>query len=211
MPPSGLIERLSAASGRDVSRETFERASAFVDLLKAEAERQNLIAPSTIETVWERHVLDSAQLVRFEPFPGAGWVDVGSGAGLPGLVIALLTQGPITLIEPRRLRAEFLRQAVNALGLSGRVTIDWGKVERVEGRFDVITARAVAGLDRLLAITAHLSKSKTVWVLPKGRNAQSELAQAQRNWQCDALVEQSCTDPESRILVLTRVGAKKRR
>lgn len=211
MPPGGLIERLSDAARRDVSRETFDRIAVYVDLLKAEAERQNLIAPSTIATVWERHILDSAQLVRFEPFATARWADIGSGAGLPGLVVALLTEGPITLIEPRRLRAEFLREAITTLGLSHRVTIDCVKAERAEGSYDVITGRAVAALDRFLAIARHLSKSETVWVLPKGKNAQSELAQAQRNWQCDALVEQSRTDPDSQILVLTRVGAKKKR
>ena len=211
MPPSGLIERLSEAAGRDVSRETFDRIAAYVELLKAGAERQNLIAPSTIETVWERHILDSAQLVRFESFPGARWADIGSGAGLPGLIVALLTEGPITLIEPRRLRAEFLHEAANTLGLSHRVSIEAAKVERVGGSFDVITARAVAALDQLLGIARHLSKSETVWVLPKGKNAQSELAQARRNWQCDALVEQSRTDPDSQILVLTRLGAKKKR
>jgi 16S rRNA (guanine527-N7)-methyltransferase len=161
--------------------------------------------------VWERHILDSAQLVCFEPFAGARWADIGSGAGLPGIVVALLTEGPITLIEPRRLRAEFLREAANTLGLSDRVSIDCAKVERAEGSYDVITARAVAPLDRFLAIAAHLSESETTWVLPKGKNAQSELAHAQRNWQCDALVEQSRTDPDSQILVLTRVGAKKKR
>ncbi len=211
MPPSGLISRLSEVSGRDVSRETSERISAYVDLLRAGAERQNLIAPSTIETVWERHILDSAQLIRFEPFGEASWADIGSGAGLPGLVVALMTKGPITLIEPRALRAEFLREAANTLGLSDRVRIECAKVERVEGRFDVITGRAVAALDRFLAIASHLSRSETMWVLPKGKNAQSELAQARRNWQCDALVEQSRTDPDSQILVLTRVGAKKKR
>ena len=211
MPPSGLIERLSEAAGRDVSRETFDRIAAYVELLKAGAERQSLIAPSTIETVWERHILDSAQLVRFEPFPGARWADIGSGAGLPGLIVALLTEGPISLIEPRRLRVEFLHEAANTLVLSDRISIEAVKVERVEGSFDVITARAVAALDQLLGIAQHLSRSETVWVLPKGKNAQSELAQAERNWQCDALVEQSRTDPDSQILVLTKVGAKKKR
>lgn len=211
MPPSGLIARLSDAAGRDVSRETCEHITTYVELLKGGAAQQNLIAPSTIETVWERHIVDSAQLVRFEPFAGARWADIGSGAGLPGLVVALLTDGPITLIEPRRLRAQFLCEAAISLGLSDRVSIECAKVERIEGTFDVITARAVAALDRFLAITSHLSKSETVWVLPKGKNAQSELAQAQRNWQCDALVEQSRTDPDSQILVLTRVGAKKKR
>jgi 16S rRNA (guanine527-N7)-methyltransferase len=200
-----------AASGRDVSRETFDRIALYVRILTQSAGGQNLIAPSTLGTIWERHVLDSAQLVRFEPFNGASWVDVGSGAGLPGLIVALLVKGPITLIEPRRLRAEFLSDVVSKLGLADRVTIECAKVERVQGKFDVITARAVAALDRLLAMTEHLSKSETVWVLPKGKNAQTELAQAQVNWHCDVRVEQSCTDPESQILVLTRVGAKKKR
>ena len=75
----------------------------------------------------------------------------------------------------------------------------------------MITARAVASLDTLLAMSQHLSTSETTWILPKGRNAQSELAQAKLNWHCDARVEQSCTDPDSEILVLTKVGARKRR
>ena len=185
------------------------RLAAYVDLLRDAAARQNLVAPSTLETVWERHILDSAQLLRFATANGT-WADIGSGAGLPGIVIAILSSNPITLIEPRRLRADFLVQTAQALGLSN-VSVDCAKVERVQGRFDVITARAVAQLDRLLAMAHHLATSSTLWVLPKGKGAQSELAQAQLNWHCDASVVQSCTDPGSEILVLTRVGAKKKR
>lgn len=203
-----MIQQLSAASGKDVPRETLERLEAYVELLKEEARRQNLIAPSTLEAAWDRHILDSAQLLRFEPFSGAAWVDIGSGAGLPGIVIALLASGPVTLIEPRRLRAEFLAQCIDRLFLGEKVTVKCSKVERAQGKFDVITARAVAALDRLIAIAEHLSHKETVWVLPKGRSAQSELALAKRNWHCDVRVERSCTDPESEILVLTRVGAK---
>ena len=206
-----MIDALEQVSGRAVSRETFDRLAAYVDLLKSEVASQNLIAPSTVDTVWERHVLDSAQLARFEPRDGRRWVDIGSGAGLPGMVLAILLQDPITLIEPRRLRAEFLQQAVGSLGLSDRVIVESAKVERVQGTSEVITARAVASVDALLAMSQHLSTSETVWILPKGRNAQSELAQAKLNWHCDARVEQSCTDPDSEILVLTKVGARKRR
>ena len=206
-----MIERIAAAAGRDVSRETIQLIEAYVELLKMGVAEQNLIAPSTFDTIWERHILDSAQVVRLEAFAGASWVDVGSGAGLPGIVVALLVKGPVTLIEPRRLRSEFLSDVIAKLGLANRVRVECAKVERVEGQFDLITARAVAPLDHLLAITEHLSKSGTAWVLPKGRNAQSELAQAKRNWHCDVRVEQSCTDPDSQILVLTRVGAKKKR
>ena len=206
-----MIEALKEAAGRDVSRETFSKIEAYVDLLRAEATRQNLIAPSTAGAVWDRHIVDSAQLVRFEPRRGVSWADIGSGAGLPGFIVALLTEGPISLIEPRRLRAEFLHATVQQLGLSKRVRIQCDKVERTSGSFDVITARAVASLDGLLTISHHLSTNETVWILPKGRNAQSELAQARRNWHCEARVERSCTDPDSEILVLTRVGAKKAR
>ena len=210
MSQGGLIDRLSGVSGLDVSRETFNRLEEYATLLREGAAEQNLVAPSTLDALWERHILDSAQLVRLAP-QGAAWADIGSGAGLPGIVLAVLITGPITLIEPRRLRAEFLQRTVDRLGLSERVSVQQDKVARVCGQFDVITARAVAALDQLLAIAHHLSKTGTVWVLPKGRNAQSELAQAQRNWHCDVRVERSCTDPESEILVLTRVGAKKKR
>ena len=126
------------------------------------------------------------------------------------MVLGILSSNPIRLIEPRRLRADFLSETAEALGLTN-VSVDCARVERVRGQFDVITARAVAQLDRFLAMADHLSNSGTVWVLPKGKNAQSELAQARLNWHCDVSVEQSRTDPESQILVLTRVGAKKKR
>jgi 16S rRNA (guanine527-N7)-methyltransferase len=206
-----MIAAIEEASGRPVSRETFDRLQAYVDLLTAESAKQNLIAPSTLASLWERHVLDSAQLARFEPRNGSSWTDIGSGGGLPGVILAILLEGPVTLIEPRRLRAEFLQRVVDRLGLADRVQVECSKVEKVTGTFDVITARAVAALDDLLRISCHLSGNETTWVLPKGRNAQTELAQARRNWHCEVRVEQSCTDPDSEILVLTKVGARKRR
>jgi 16S rRNA (guanine527-N7)-methyltransferase len=209
MPSRGMIEALSALSGRDVSRETFGRIEAFVDLLTAAAAEQNLIARSTLDGIWERHIFDSAQLVRFEPHPGASWLDIGSGAGLPGLVIALLVEGPVALVEPRRLRAYFLGHATEKLGLSDRVTIRQAKVERLAGRFDVITARAVAPLPRLLEISSHLSTKKTVWVLPKGRGARTELAEARQAWQGAFHVERSATDADSYIVVADGVGKRR--
>ena len=206
-----MIDLLVKAADADVSRETYARLQEYVRLLQHEALVQNLIAPSTLNDVWTRHIADSAQLMRYEPRVGSSWADVGSGAGLPGLVVGILASGPMTLIEPRRLRAEFLKTAVAELDLADRITVTHCKVERVEGQFDVITGRAVAALDGFLQIASHLSSFETTWVLPKGKGAQSELAQARRNWHCDVRVEQSCTDPESQILVLTRVGAKKSR
>jgi 16S rRNA (guanine527-N7)-methyltransferase len=206
-----VIDALERAAGRPVSRETMHLLQRYVDALREATHGQNLISATTLDSVWDRHILDSAQLVRFETSPSASWVDIGSGAGLPGIVIALLTHGPITLVEPRRLRAGFLTDTVTRLGLASRVTVEPGKVERVQGSFDMITARAVAPLDRLLKMASHLAHPGTVWALPKGRNAQSELAEAQRSWQCEARSEISCTDPDARILVLGKVRAKSQR
>jgi 16S rRNA (guanine527-N7)-methyltransferase len=203
-----MIDSLEQAAARPVSRETFERLRDYVARLKSEAPRHNLVSSSSLEHIWQRHILDSAQLLRFEPHTGASWLDVGSGAGLPGLVIACLTEGSVTLLEPRRLRSEFLRKTIDALGLMTRV--ECAKVERVGGCFDVITGRAVAPLSRFLEMSHHLSTEKTVWVLPKGRRAQSELAEAEHAWQGVFHVEPSVTDADSRIIVGTGVRAKTR-
>jgi 16S rRNA (guanine527-N7)-methyltransferase len=199
--------RLAEVAGRDVSRETIERLEAYVALLTEESRRQNLVSVSTLGDIWDRHILDSAQLIRFEPHPGASWVDIGSGAGLPGIVIACLVDGPVTLVEPRRLRADFLHRVSESLGL--RAHIVNARVERVEGAFDAITARAVAPLSGLLEISHHLSTGKSRWVLPKGRNAQSELAEAERAWQGMFHVEQSLTDADSKIIVASNVKARR--
>ena len=202
-----MIERLSEVTRRDVSRETFEKLSLYVSLLREESRRQNLVSASTLGDLWERHILDSAQLVRFEPHAGSSWVDIGSGAGLPGIVVACLIDGPVTLIEPRRLRVEFLHKICDSLRLDATVVAT--KAERAEGKYDVITARAVANLGQFLKISAHLSTRKSLWVLPKGRSAAVELVEAQQAWQGAFHVEQSVTDADSHIVVATGVRVKR--
>jgi 16S rRNA (guanine527-N7)-methyltransferase len=202
-----VIERLAEAARRDVPRGTIERLEAYVALLREECRRQNLVSASTFDSLWDRHILDSAQLVRLEPYPGASWVDVGSGAGLPGIVIACMVDGPVTLVEPRRTRAEFLHRVCESIGLNATVVA--AKAERVGGKYDVVTARAVAKLTRLLEISAHLSTTNTIWALPKGRGAAAELAEAQQAWQGVFHVERSVTDAESYIVVATEVRARR--
>jgi 16S rRNA (guanine527-N7)-methyltransferase len=201
-----LKQELERVARRAVSRETFEKIECFVELLRAESARQNLVAASTLEHLWTRHILDSAQLVRFEPSSRAAWADIGAGAGLPGIIIACLVEGPVTLIEPRRLRAEFLHRVRDQLRIG--VTIEQKKVEAIGGKFDVITARAVAGLPKLFEISSHLSTNKTSWILPKGRGAKDELAEARRSWHGMFHVERSFTDDESFIIVGTDVRAR---
>ena len=206
-----MIEQIAAAAGRDVSRETSERLERYVDLLLDENGRQNLIARSTVDEIWRRHIIDSAQIVAFAPRPDSSWLDIGSGAGLPGLVIAILTEGPVALVEPRKLRAEFLQRAAETLGLSERVRVHAAKAERISGTFDIITARAVASFEALLRISRHLSTDKTRWLFPKGKSAQSELDEARRTWQGEFRLEPSRTDPDAAIIVAEHVQRRGKR
>jgi 16S rRNA (guanine527-N7)-methyltransferase len=184
-----------------VSRET--QLGRYAALLRAEATNQNLVAASTLDTLWARHFVDSAQLVPLASDASRGtWLDVGSGAGLPGLVAAILLNRPVVLVEPRTRRVDFLRHVVSELGLP-RVTVQQSKVEsyRPTNRAAIVSARAVAELSQLFASTAHCTDSSTIWVLPKGRNAQSEVAAAQAKWQGVFHVEPSITQPDSGIVV----------
>ncbi len=185
-----------------VPRETMDSFARFKDLLCAESERQNLVSKPSLDQFWARHIVDSAQLLRFAGSAAGSWLDLGTGAGFPGLVVAALHGGSVTLVEERRLRVEFLRQAAEVLGLGDRTEILGVKVERVEARpFDVFSARAFAPLGKLLTLGARFSTTNTRWILPKGRNAESELEAAESSWQGDFRLEPSVTDPEARIIV----------
>jgi 16S rRNA (guanine527-N7)-methyltransferase len=186
-----------------VSRETEEKLQAYVALLLAENERQNLISKSSAEAIWSRHIDDSLQLLDHGPAE-ANWLDVGSGAGLPGIVLAVAGVRQITLVEPRPLRTQFLERCRDQLALDG-VSIVTGKVEQLRGSFDVITARAVAALDKLFALGEPLIAPGGRWVLPKGRSAEKELVEARATWQGDFRLVSSRTDPEARILVARQV------
>lgn len=194
-----------ALAGFDVPRETVERLETFAALLLDENQRQNLVSKSTLPDLWQRHIADAVQLLAYMPKRGS-WLDIGSGAGLPGVVIAVLTGAPMLLVEPRRLRADFLRHTVDVLDLGPNVAVVQSKVELVRRPpVDFITARAVASIDRLFAIAGHLSHKGTIWVLPKGRSAKSELDAARQTWQGDFRLEPSRTDPDAQILVASRV------
>jgi len=194
----------------DVPRETMELLDGFTALLRDENDRQNLVSAASLDHLWLRHIADSAQLLRFVPAPAATWIDLGTGAGFPGLIAALLHKGPVTLVEERRLRIDFLHRAAESLGVT--VEIIAGKAERIPRRpFDVISARAFAPLARLLQLGTALSTAKSVWLLPKGRNAQTELEALDPSWQGDFRLEPSVTDPEARIIVAEGVRKAGRR
>jgi 16S rRNA (guanine527-N7)-methyltransferase len=187
-----------------VSRETFERLDQFRALIIEESGRQNLISAATIPHIWARHFVDSAQLLAGTPDHGT-WLDLGTGAGFPGIVIAILRAAPITLVESRRKRAEFLIESVRVLGLT-HVTIQSSRLEMMETvPVSVISARAFAPLPQILALAHRFSTKKTQWVLPKGRSAREELESIKQTWQGSFHVKQSVTDEEAYIVVATGV------
>jgi 16S rRNA (guanine527-N7)-methyltransferase len=187
-----------------VSRETHERLEAFVAFLKREAVSQNLIAASTLDQIWARHIVDSAQLLGFASASAIprNWIDLGSGAGFPGLIIAILSDFQVTLVESRARRIDYLERAVQMLDLQGRVRIAGMALERLEtAPYSVISARAFAPLPRLFELAERFSTDKTLWLLPKGRNAAMEWEEVQPDWSGDFRIEPSVTDVEAGILV----------
>ncbi|MGK2908916.1 MAG: 16S rRNA (guanine(527)-N(7))-methyltransferase RsmG [Sphingobium sp.] len=199
-------------STKGVPRETLAQLEDYIELLLSEAVRQNLIADSTKEQMWTRHIVDSAQLLEHGPKPDSlhkTWIDLGSGAGLPGLVIAILSQWDVVLIESRRKRIEFLEDVVARLGISN-VTVFGGKVEAMHpsSPANVISARAFAPLPRLFAAAQHLADGKTFWLLPKGKSWQSDLDEAKTEWHGKFHVEQSITSPEGAIVIAKSVRRK---
>lgn len=192
-----------------VSRETLARLDQLAELVIRENKSQNLIAAGTEEIIWSRHIADSVQLIQNAPKDGM-WLDIGSGAGFPGLVVAAAAMRAVTLVEERAKRAAFLRDASAALSLSDLVTVRRSRIEHVRDVVAprVISARAVASLTRLFSAACHISDSSTIWLLPKGRTAQSELAAARTTWQGTFRLVPSITDRESAIVVATNVRAR---
>lgn len=195
----------------NVPRETLSLIEQFVEHLRCEMGSHNLISRASAELIWSRHVVDSAQLARLAPPFAESWVDLGTGSGFPGVIVALLHPARMTLIEERGLRADFLSRAVDQLGLSAKVEVIASSVQKIEARsFDVISARAFAPLNRLLALGHRFAAPRTRWVLPKGKNASDELAAVKGSWHGEFRLEPSLTDPAASIIVADQVRPGRR-
>ena len=179
-----------------------ERLERFAAMLAEENGRQNLVSAASLDMVWQRHMADSLQLLVFVEGHVGTWLDLGSGPGLPGLVLALARPDmPIGLVESRRKRFEWLELVKDEFGLAN-CTVHGKRLEHVESfETGVITARAFAPLGKLLKLSARFSTRSTIWLLPKGRSAAQELAEQPRAIQEMFHVEQSRTDAEAAILV----------
>jgi 16S rRNA (guanine527-N7)-methyltransferase len=203
--PANIVER---AFGGDVSRETHDRLAAIVARVTEENAVQNLVSAASLDAIWTRHIADSVQLLRFAK--NGPWLDLGTGAGFPGLIVAAFCPEPIILCEARRLRADFLARVCAQAGFE-HVTVACCKVERLAtAPMTTISARAFAPLDKLFALSHRFSTEKTCWVLPKGQSAAAELELVRATWHGHFRLEPSVTDPTSSIIIAEDVRPKMR-
>jgi 16S rRNA (guanine527-N7)-methyltransferase len=182
-----------------VARDRLERLTA---MLIEENARQNLVSAASLGDVWRRHIVDSAQLLTHVPRETSGpWMDLGTGAGFPGLVAAVLRpEMPVLMVESRNRRIEWLERVCDELGLS-HANVIGSRLELVESEaVSVISARAFAPLERLIELSARFSTKATLWLLPKGRSAGQELAEL-TGWRHRFHVEPSITDGDAGIII----------
>ena len=195
-----------------VSRETMGDLAAFDSDLQKWSKAINLVSPSTLPDLWRRHILDSVQLKRLAPKSPKHWCDIGSGGGLPGIVVALMLrdsspQTTISLIESDTRKAAFLRLSIKTYRLNAKVVC--ARIEEAPRELaDVVSARALAPMNTLLGyVVRHMEPGGTA-LLPKGRNFQQEVEQARRSWHFRLQIEQSAIDIESRILMVSDIEPK---
>ncbi|WP_068004741.1 16S rRNA (guanine(527)-N(7))-methyltransferase RsmG [Pseudovibrio axinellae] len=198
----------------DVSRETFERLSIYVDLVQKWQPAQNLIAPSTMNDIWMRHVADSIQIQRSLP-AARNWIDFGSGAGFPGLVTAILLKqegdaGIVNMVESNQRKAAFLRTVARETGCNAKVHA--GRIEAVTKDWDTpiegVSARALASLPILCGFSSQFVQGGAKAVFHKGRDFRREIEEASADWSIDLVEKVSLVDPLSRVLVLSKIDPK---
>ncbi|OCC24003.1 16S rRNA (guanine(527)-N(7))-methyltransferase RsmG [Croceicoccus estronivorus] len=179
-----------------------QRLDRLVALLSEENERQNLIARQTVPHLWQRHIADSAQLLRYVSRETGVWLDLGTGAGFPGLVIAAMRPSwPVKLVESRKRRAEWLEFACDELNLR-HCEVLGQRLENIDSfAAGVISARAFAPMPRLMELSSRFSTAQTLWLLPKGRSAEQDLNALPKSRRNAFHVEQSLTDPEAGIII----------
>ncbi len=230
MTPEGFAAALPDVM-ENVSRETLSDLQTYADTLTAWQAKMNLVGPSTLPDIWRRHFLDSAQLYPLLPDNDRDSerklkiFDLGSGAGFPGLVLAILGRRDkrypggrplrVNLIESDRKKATFLAEAARAVGFTTddssktAVRVRAQRAEAIEPQIaDVITARALAPLDKLLPWMARFADDKTILLIPKGEQAEAELQSAAKDWKMKIERVPSRSDARGTILVLTQLAQK---
>jgi 16S rRNA (guanine527-N7)-methyltransferase len=203
LDPEGFAGAMAAA-GVDVSRETLARLSRYLELLRRWQAAINLVGASTLADPWRRHILDCAQIAPHVPRTARIVLDLGSGAGLPGLVLALLGVPGVQLVESDRRKAQFLREAARTTG--AEVTVHAARIEELELRADVVTARALAPLPRLLELASQVLGPGGLCLFLKGQSALDELTQARQSWHMHSEIVPSRSGSRGVLLKLEGVG-----
>jgi 16S rRNA (guanine527-N7)-methyltransferase len=198
-----LQEQQKLIPSLNVSRETFDRLKAYVNLLEECNQKLNLVGSSEMATIWDRHVFDSMQLMPYIPKSSLSVCDVGSGAGFPGIVLGILGVSDMVLVESIAKKALFLENVSRETLIKNTILCD--RVENLKKTFTAITARAVAPLKDLLRLTKNIRTSDTVCIFPKGKKYQEEIEDARRFFSFDVEAHQSLMHEEGRILVITHV------
>jgi 16S rRNA (guanine527-N7)-methyltransferase len=199
----------------DVSRETLARFGAYADLLAKWQAKINLVGPATLPEIWQRHFLDSAQLYALLPATPRVVVDLGSGAGFPGLVLAIIAEAAgrdITfhLVESDARKAAFIAEAARVARVAGAIKIHTVRAEALAGRMaaDVLTARALAPLDKLLGLARPLVKPDGLYLFLKGEKVADEIAAAEKRWKFQLERFPSKSDPGGAVLAMRGLAAK---
>lgn len=191
-----LLEQL------DVPRGTLERLQRYAELLIEWQQRMNLVAPSTIDHLWQRHFQDSAQLAKLVP-SGLNWVDIGAGGGFPAMVLAAMEWGSFTLVESIAKKCRFLETVKSELGLGDQVKIINDRIERIPSlQVNIATARATASLEKLIDWSLPHLLPGGVMLFPKGQSWAQEVQDAKRIFRFKLEDYPSETSPASRILLL---------
>lgn len=194
----------------DVSRETFERLEAYVALMKKWNSAINLVSPSTISEIWTRHILDSAQIYDLAPENPNIWCDLGSGGGLPALVVAIMAKDAnpdlsVTCIESDLRKATFLRTVARELDL--KLSVRSERIEKAAPQnADVLSARALASLDALCGFAERHLKPEGVAIFPKGENYRQEIDEALENWSFQLDTYPSKTHPSAVVLKIKEIS-----
>jgi 16S rRNA (guanine527-N7)-methyltransferase len=197
----------------DVSRETIDQLKIYASLLGQWQPRINLVANATLADVWHRHLADSAQIVRLAP-SAKSWLDLGSGAGFPGLVVAIMMKPVgtrVTLVESDKRKCAFLAEVARQTGVAVEIRparIEQTATQGMLGQVDVVSARALAPLARLIPLSLPFFRDDTVGIFPKGRGAESEVAEALAAWTFDVEMVPSLTDEEAQVVVIRRPRAR---
>jgi 16S rRNA (guanine527-N7)-methyltransferase len=208
MSPDQFQEK-SIALGLDVSSQAMDRLRIYEQMLTDWQAKMNLVGPATLPDIWSRHFLDSAQLLGLTGSAGlAGrWLDMGAGAGFPGLVLAALGAERLTLVDSTAKKCRFLEAAAEAMGVAAQVDVKNVRIESLSPlSTDYITARACAPLDQLLEWGYRFSRETTRWLLLKGQDVDAELTLAAKSWILTPILHISQSDSRGRIVDLTHVA-----